>query len=118
MQRRLSYLLIGFVLFTALPAEAEVFYKVDFEGGDTEAVVGTSTLELTDATIDAVANPDPDASNGSAMVGRFRVSLTGSMVRAELTSQRLPTENETYRYRWSYYMPQDSPDYASMDSAK
>ena len=115
MKRLFASLLTGTVLLAAPTALADVFYKVDFENGDTKAVVGNSSQELIDGTIDAVANPHPDANNGSAMVGRFRVPLSASKVRAELSSQRLPTDGQTYRYRWSYYIPNDFFDGATID---
>jgi hypothetical protein len=86
-------------------AEAKTFYKVDFEAGDTTASVGTSKKELISGSITAVPNPAPDAMNSSSMVGRVRVSKSSSKTRAELSSQRLPTNGKTYRYRWSSYYP-------------
>ena len=115
MKRFFASSLAGATLLATAPASADVFYKVDFENGDTEAVVGDSSPELIDGTVDAVANPDPDAANSSSMVGRFRVPLSGSTARAELSSQRLPTDGETYRYRWSYYIPNDFFDGADFN---
>jgi MYXO-CTERM domain-containing protein len=88
------------------PAEAQVVYHVDFEDGTIDADVGSSRSELTDGgEITSAPNPDPDARNDSSMVGRMAIPASGR-TRAELASQRTPTEGQTYRYRWSYYVPE------------
>lgn len=94
---------------------AEVFYQVDFENGTTGATVGRTSVETVGGTIDTIANPDPDAVNSSALVGRFQVPQSSNSVRAELSSQRLPTDGKTYRYRWSYYVPTEFFNDATLD---
>ncbi len=115
MVRTVSLLLATTLVLGAGSAAAEVFFDVDFENGDTTASVGTARLELTDASIEAVANPAPDAVNGSALVGRFRVESSAEKVRAEISSQRMVTDGQTYRYRWSYYIPRESFTDVSLD---
>ncbi|MBD3319820.1 MAG: hypothetical protein GF350_01860, partial [Chitinivibrionales bacterium] len=59
-----------------------------------------------------VDNPHKDSINSSNKVARCRVPQ--NYTRAELSSQRLPTNNKTYVYRWSYYLPEDFYDNADL----
>lgn len=85
MARASSFLAASALVLVAGAAQAEVFYSVDFENGDTEATVGSSQQELTEGSIESVPNPDPDGANASERVGRFRVEASDSKVRAELS---------------------------------
>jgi hypothetical protein len=114
MQRYLSSLVSVCILLTAISSSADVFYRVDFEDGNTNAQIGSSDHELMGGgTLIAVDNPDPDGTNSTAKVGRCRIPE--GYTRAELSSQRLPTEGKTYRYRWSYYIPSDLYSNADID---
>jgi polysaccharide lyase-like protein len=105
MVRYISLITSVCILLAAVELHAEIFYLVDFEDGSTDASVGSSNHETIGGSISAVSNPDPDNTNNSSMVGRCSVPSSDSKVRAELSSQRLVTEGQTYRYRWSYYIP-------------
>ena len=98
------------VLAVTGEAEAKTFFKVDFEDGTTNASVGKSRKELQSGAIDAVPNPHPDAVNSSTTVARVRSIKSSSKTRAEFASQRLPTNGETLRYRWSMYFPKGMLD--------
>ena len=102
-----SALALLFGLLGSGSAYAQVVYHVDFENGSIEATVGSSRAEASHGSITAVANPSPDGRNGSALVGRIQAVSNTEKVRAELASQRLPTEGKVYRYRWSYFIPDD-----------
>jgi hypothetical protein len=97
-------LIIVFLLALNLPAG--LLYRVNFESGNTDASPGTSNKEeWYGGVISAVNNPQKDSRNGSDMAGQCRVPH--DYTRAELSSQRLTTENKTYVYKWSYYLPDD-----------
>jgi hypothetical protein len=93
----------------SVPAGTKLRYRVSFESGSTAASVGASKRETVagdsfgGGTITVVSNPNKDARNKSARVGRHHVPA--GYRRAELSSQRLPTLGKTYIYKWSYYLP-------------
>lgn len=94
----------------ALPVHAEVLFHTDFEDGTINASVGTSRAETvagsnSGGTIEAVANPLSDSGNSSAFVGRC--SIPQGYRRAEFSGQRLPTQGQVRRYRWSYLLLDD-----------
>ena len=89
--------------------DATMVYHVDYESGSTAASVGSNNEELkSGGTISAVVNPYPDRYNSSSMVGEHSIPGNSTVTsRAELTSQREPTDGEVFWYKWSYYIPSD-----------
>lgn len=86
------------------PTGTTLLYRVNYEGGTIDANPGASHAEtMSGGAVTVVANPAKDGRNNSDQVGRHAVP-TG-YTRAELSSQRLPTVDHTYIYRWSYYVP-------------
>lgn len=88
----------------------ELVYRVTFEDGTTDASVGTSYIENRGEgqTTLAVSNPRKDSRNRSNMVAQHTVPP--GYVRAELSSQTVPTEGETLRYKWQTYVPADADE--------
>lgn len=92
------------------PAGTTLLYRVDFEDGSTAASTGESKKETSagdnsGGQITVVDNPQKDIRNLSDYVGLHQIPPGNR--RAELSSQRLPTDGETYLYKWSYFLPDD-----------
>lgn len=101
---------LALIVLTPLSSMADLLYKVTFEDGTVAANPGESiredeTRKSLPGKIFVVDNPVRNERNTSAKVGVCRVPQ--GYVRAELTSQRLPTQERTHVYKWSYLLPND-----------
>lgn len=108
MKRHLFPLCLAVLLVQAI--EGQLVYRVDFENGTVNASPGTAHIESTTTgpvrgRIEAVDNPSTDSLNPSPKAGLCQAPP--GYVRAELSSQRLPTHEKSYIYKWSYYLPSD-----------
>ncbi len=86
------------------PRGRVLLYRVDYEDGTSDAHPGASRVELAagaeaGGTLSVALNPHVDAVNPSRRVGQH--SVPAGYRRAELSSQRLPTEGQAYVYKWS-----------------
>lgn len=102
-----SSLISMIVIASAGMGDDDLHYLVDFEDGTTAASVGISNEELKGGgNITVVDNPFPDNCNMSRKVAKHSIpGNNSSSSRAELISQRLPTEGQEFWYKWSYYIP-------------
>ncbi|MFC1584492.1 heparin lyase I family protein [Fibrobacterota bacterium] len=90
--------------FSMLAAQAGILWKLDWEDGRKEAAIGYTRLEEEEGgEITVVDNPVKDANNGSEKAAACNVGGK----RAEISSQRVPTEGKTYVYKWSYLVPEN-----------
>jgi hypothetical protein len=87
--------------------EHPAMFKSTFESGSTVADTGTENIDNRNGgSMSVVSNPftgDCNPSDGVLEV----VAPSGSSVRAEYETQRLPTDEKTYIYTWKQFIPDD-----------
>ncbi|MFC1584093.1 heparin lyase I family protein [Fibrobacterota bacterium] len=93
------------IAFTIGLVQADLVYKCDFEDGSLRPEIGSANQETQGTTISNEENPLPTILNTSDRAGFCRVPPSGR--RAEFSTQRVTTNNRTYVYKWSYFIPED-----------
>ncbi|MBC8152501.1 MAG: heparin lyase I family protein [Bacteroidetes bacterium] len=107
-----TIMFLWLALMTAAASAQTVYYRNNFEDGNINAEIGTAVKETNlgvNSQCVVVDNPDPDAVNSSAKVYKSMagtvIASEGSRGRAELSSQRLPTDEKTHIYKFQVYFP-------------
>jgi hypothetical protein len=87
--------------------ENPAVFKSTFESGSTAADTGTENIDNRNGgSMSVVSNPFTGNCNPSDGVLEV-VAPSGSSVRAEYHTQRLPTDEKTYIYTWKQFIPDD-----------
>ncbi|MFC1584096.1 heparin lyase I family protein [Fibrobacterota bacterium] len=101
--KRLPSMFLYVLAINLCLTQAELVYQVDFEDGSRSANIGRVSLEIQGTSITNEENPDKSGRNTSDRCGYSQVPSSGR--RAEFSSQRVETNEKTYVYKWSYFIP-------------
>lgn len=103
-------MLAGLLYLGVLGVWAAPVYQIDFENGVVKAKTGGAKAEISangnlGGAVLVVDNPKKDYRNPSQKVAWSHAAK--GYIRAEVSSQRIPTAGKTYVYKWSYLFPED-----------